>query len=128
MRAEYERSLDLAKTRIGTTIGTGRTLLPIATSTSSNWRQTPTFKSRLAGCYYYCLGAPVLEACPYANVSEHCPSLRTDDSNISVLQFQRKDAALIAKDARGRGWDREARRHEALVDQLNVLIRESGGA
>ncbi|MGA7203283.1 MAG: tyrosine-type recombinase/integrase [Specibacter sp.] len=126
VRTEYERALDLAKTRIGTTTGTGRTLLPITSISSGNWRETPTIKSRLAGGY--CLRAPAQEACPYANICEHCPSFRTENSNIPVLQAQRKDAALLAKDARGRGWDSEARRHEALVAQLDTLIRETDTA
>ena len=124
VRTEYERALDLAKTRIGTTTGTGRTLLPIASVTSGDWRATPTIKSRLAGGY--CLRAPAQEACPYANICEHCPSFRTENSNLPVLQAQRKDAALLAQDARGRGWDSEARRHEALVAQLDLLIGEAG--
>ena len=126
VRTEYERALDLAKTRIGTTTGTGRNLLPITSITSGNWRETPTIKSRLAGGY--CLRAPAQEACPYANICEHCPSFRTENSNLPVLQAQRKDAALLAKDARGRGWDSEARRHEALVAQLDTLIHETGTA
>ncbi|MHA7268733.1 tyrosine-type recombinase/integrase [Arthrobacter sp. HLT1-20] len=123
VRTEYERALDLAKTRIGTTTGTGRTLLPITSITDGNWRETPTIKSRLAGGY--CLRAPAQEACPYANICEHCPSFRTENSNLPVLQAQRKDAALLAQDARGRGWDSEARRHEALVAQLDTLILET---
>lgn len=126
VRTEYERALDLAKTRIGTTTGTGRALLPIRNITDGNWRETPTIKSRLAGGY--CLRAPAQEACPYANICEHCPSFRTENSNIPVLEAQRKDAALLARDARGRGWDSEARRHEALVAQLDLLIDEAGTA
>lgn len=126
VRTEYERALDLAKTRIGTTAGTGRTLLPIASVTSGDWRATPTIKSRLAGGY--CLRAPAQEACPYANICEHCPSFRTENSNLPVLQAQRKDAALLAQDARGRGWDSEAQRHDALVAQLDLLINEAGTA
>jgi integrase len=126
VRTEYERALDLAKTRIGTTTGTGRTLLPITDITTGDWRQTPTIKSRLAGGY--CLRAPAQEACPYANICEHCPSFRTENSNLPVLKAQRKDAALLAQDARGRGWDSEARRHQALVDQLDLLIREADTA
>jgi hypothetical protein len=123
VRTEYERALDLAKTRIGTTTGTGRTQLPITSITSGNWRETPTIKSRLAGGY--CLRAPAQEACPYANICEHCPSFRTENSNLPVLRAQRKDAALLAQDAIGRGWDSEARRHQALVKQLDLLIEET---
>jgi integrase len=127
VRTEYERALDLAKTRIGTTTaGTGRPLLPVTNITSGDWRETPTIKSRLAGGH--CLRAPAQQACPYANICEHCPSFRTENSNLPVLQAQRKDAALLAQDARGRGWDTEARRHEALVTQLDLLIREAGTA
>ncbi|GAA4378568.1 tyrosine-type recombinase/integrase [Paeniglutamicibacter cryotolerans] len=126
VRTEYERALDLAKTRIGTTTGTGRVLLPIRNITDGNWRETPTIKSRLAGGY--CLRALAQEACPYANICEHCPSFRTENSNLPVLEAQRKDAALLAQDARGRGWDSEARRHQALVAQLEKLIDEASPA
>lgn len=124
VRTEYERALDMAKTRIGTTpLSAGRTLLPLSSATDGNWRETPTIKSRLAGGY--CLRAPAQDACPYANICEHCPSFRTENSNLPVLQAQRKDAILLAMDARGRGWDREALRHEALVTQLDMLIQEA---
>ena len=94
--------------------------------TSGNWRGTPTINSPLAGGY--CLRAPAQEACPHTNICEHCPSFRNEDSNLPVLEAQHKDAALLAQDARRRGWDSEAPRHEALVTQLDVLIRESGTA
>lgn len=126
VRTEYERALDLAKSRIGTTTGSGKVLLPLRNITDDNWRQSPTIKSRLAGGY--CLRAPAQEACPYANVCEHCPSFRTENSNLPVLKAQRKDAALLAQDAKARGWDSEARRHEALVTQLDLLIQETGTA
>ncbi|GAA1348485.1 tyrosine-type recombinase/integrase [Arthrobacter roseus] len=126
VRTEYERALDLAKTRIGTTTGSGQVLLPLRNITDGNWRESLTIKSRLAGGY--CLRAPAQQACPYANICEHCPSFRTENSNLPALQAQRKDAALLAQDARGRGWDSEARRHDALVAQLDLLIRETDTA
>lgn len=73
VRTEYERALDLAKSRIGP-LPAGRPGLPLleATRTVGHWRDTPTIKARLAGGY--CLRAPAREACPYANICEHCPS------------------------------------------------------
>ncbi|MGP5727242.1 tyrosine-type recombinase/integrase [Arthrobacter rhombi] len=90
---EYERALDLAKTRIGTTTGSGKVLLPLRNITDENWRQSPTIKSRLTGGY--CLRAPAQDACPFANICEHCPSFRTENSNLPVFQAQRRDTARV---------------------------------
>ncbi|MGP5704232.1 tyrosine-type recombinase/integrase, partial [Glutamicibacter arilaitensis] len=65
------------------------------------------------------------QACQYANICEHCPSFRTEDSNLPVLEAQRKDALILAQDAKRRGWDSEVQRHEALVTQLDLLIERT---
>jgi integrase len=123
VRAEYERALDLAKTRLGP-IPTGRTRLPLLDN--GNWREAPAIKARLAGGY--CLRAPAQGACPYANICEHCPNFRTDAASRAVLAAQRVDAEALAADAEARGWGEEADRHRRLVARLDALITEGGTA
>ena len=123
VRAEYERALDLAKTRIGP-LPTGKVRIPIASN--DDWRDAPAIKSRLAGGF--CLRASAQGACPYANICEHCPSFRTDAASISVLSAQRVDAAALAADAESRGWVDEADRHRRLVERLDALLAEASVA
>lgn len=83
IRDEYERALDLAKTRIGTLA----TLNPNATTTAApdneNWTTTPTLKTALAGGH--CLRAPTQGPCTYANICEHCPSFHPHPHDIPTL-------------------------------------------
>ncbi|WP_370257164.1 tyrosine-type recombinase/integrase [Cryobacterium sp. Hh38] len=127
IRTEYERALDLAKAHIGpmntSPTTAGRTTLPLVDISHGNWRETPTIKARMAGGY--CLRAPAQEACPYANICEHCPSYRTDDTYTPVLTAQRADAQILARDAEARGWTSEAERHRKLIDRLDALINQA---
>jgi integrase len=121
VRAEYERALDLAKSRLGT-LPSGRRMIPVATSADQDWRDAPAIKSRLAGGY--CVRAPVQGACPYANICEHCPNFRTDVASLPILAAQRVDAEALAADAETRGWIDEADRHRRLIGRLDALIAE----
>jgi len=134
VRAEYERALTLAKTRIGPMpTPTGRATIPVTATTtagcgsgcgdSNDWRDAPVIKSRLAGGH--CLRATAQGACPYANICEHCPSFRTDTASIAVLSAQRIDTNALADDAEQRGWIDEADRHRKLLARLDTLIAET---
>ena len=127
MRAEYERALDLAKTRIGPITPT-RNKIPVTATGSchhdDDWRDAPAIKARLAGGH--CLRAPAQGACPYANICEHCPSFRTDTASIAVLAAQRVDTEALAADAERRGWIDEADRHRRLLARLDTLIEQTG--
>ena len=123
VRAEYERALDLAKTRLGP-MPSGRARIPV--TGDGDWRDAPAIKARLAGGY--CLRAPAQGACPYANICEHCPSFRTDAASQAVLAAQRVDAQALAADADARGWGDEADRHRRLVARLDALIAEADTA
>jgi integrase len=122
VRAEYERALELAKSRIdlGRMPG-GRAPLPVLQE--RDWRKSPTIKARLAGGF--CLRAPAQGACPYANICEHCPNFRTGAAHLPVLAAQRVDAAALAADAEARGWIPEADRHRRLIARLDALIEEA---
>ncbi|MGB4105461.1 MAG: tyrosine-type recombinase/integrase, partial [Candidatus Microthrix parvicella] len=134
VRAEYERALTLAKTRIGPMpTPTGKTMTPVTAVTTGcgnqcgdtdDWRDEPVIKSRLAGGH--CLRATAQGACPYANICEHCPSFRTDTASIAVLSAQRIDTAALAEDAEQRGWIDEADRHLKLLARLDTLIEQAG--
>jgi len=117
VRAEYERALDLAKSRIGP-LPEGRVRIPV--SSDGDWREAPAIKSRLAGGY--CLRAPAQGACPYANICEHCPSFRTDAAHLTVLGAQRVDTEALVADAEARGWIDEAERHRRLMARLDALL------
>ena len=119
IRTEYERALDLAKAQIGP-MNTGGISLPLVDISHGDWRETPTIKARMAGGY--CLRAPAQQACPYANICEHCPSYRTDNTHVAVLTAQRADAHILVRDAQARGWASEADRHRTLIERLDILI------
>ena len=127
VRAEYERALDLAKTRIGPIAApTGRTRIPVTNNDScdhNDWRDAPAIKARLAGGH--CLRAPVQGSCPYANICEHCPNFRTDTTSLGILAAQRVDTEALAQDAQRRGWIDEADRHHRLLDRLDHLIAQT---
>jgi integrase len=48
IRADYQRALELAKTRLGPVLPEQRTTLPLAEVTNGDWRDTPLIKARLA--------------------------------------------------------------------------------
>lgn len=120
IRDEYERALDLAKTRIGS--------LPQPTATKPeepqpDWRTTATIKTALAGGH--CLRAPAQGPCAYANICEHCPSFHPDPDDIPILTRQRETVTALADDATRRGWDAETERHLRLITRINTLIQHA---
>ncbi|HLZ36812.1 MAG TPA: tyrosine-type recombinase/integrase [Mycobacteriales bacterium] len=126
VRAEYERALDLAKSRIGP-LPAGRPGLPLVDVTGgAPWTETAAVKTRLGAGY--CLRAPAQGACPYANICEHCPSFHTDAAYLPGLAAQRADAQALAVDADARGWADEADRHRRLIARLDALLAAPPGA
>lgn len=115
VRTEYERALALAKERLGPLLPAVR-----APQIEGDWRVAPAIKARLAGGF--CIRAPAQGACPYANICEHCPNLRTDAGYLPVLAAQRIDAQALAADAEARGWTSEAERHHRLIERLDAHI------
>ena len=129
VRAEYERALELTKTRIGPISPPGRNKIPVTTTgcghhDNGDWRDAPAIKARLAGGH--CLRAPVQGACVYANICEHCPNFRTEPTNLGVLTAQRVDTQALIIDAEQRGWIDEADRHRRLLTRLDTLIEQAG--
>lgn len=124
VRADYERALTLAKQQLGPVLPE-RTALPLVdvTGGTTDWRQAPLIKARLAGGY--CLRTAAQGACSYANICEHCPNFRSEASFLPVLQLQRVDAEALAADAEQRGWGEEAARHRRLIQRLDLLITQA---
>jgi integrase len=124
VRADYERALTLAKSQLGPVLP-HRTQLPITeiTGGSTEWKDTPLIKARLAGGY--CLRTAAQGPCAYTNICEHCPNLRTDHTFLPVLATQRADAAALAADAENRGWGEEAARHHRLAERLDQLMNQA---
>jgi hypothetical protein len=112
IRAEYERALEVAKSRVGALPEPCTT--PCAEPDALDWRTTETIKTGLGGGY--CLRATVQGSCSYANICEHCPSCHTTSGYIPVLTQQRDQATALAADATGRGWDSETERHLKLIN------------
>jgi len=126
VRADYEKALTLAKSRLGPVLGE-RTSLPLLDVTGgADWREAPHLKTRLAAGY--CVRTAAQGACSYANICEHCPSLRTDATFLPILAAQRTDAATLAADAKARGWEQEATRHQALVARIDQLMTQGDTA
>ena len=124
VRADYQRALELAKSRLGPVLPKQRTTLPLTDITPGDWRDAPLIKARLAGGY--CLRTQAQGVCPYTNICEHCPNFRSDHGLLAVLGAQRADAAALAADAEQRGWSDEAARHRQLVERLDeIMNRES---
>jgi len=124
VRADYERALTLAKTRLGPAMPDPPTL-PLAeiAGPGDDWRQTDTIKGRMAGGY--CLRAPAQGTCAYTNICEHCPNYRTDTTFLPILAAQRADTDALAVDADQRGWTTEATRHRQLIARLDALIEQA---
>jgi integrase len=121
VRADYEKALTLAKERLGPILPG-----PTPVTISTDWRQAPLIKARLAGGY--CVRALAQASCPYANICEYCPNFRSDATFLPTLMTQRTDAQALAADAEARGWGEEAARHRRLVARLDSLISSTRSA
>ena len=73
-------------------------------------------KTRVA--HGYCSRHLAAEACPYANICEHCDNYTTSTRVRAHLQDQLADAQALRDDARGRGWDSEVARHARVIASL----------
>ncbi len=120
VRQEYERALDLVRTRIGG--------LPARDTTSSQpelgagqpWTELPLIGTALAAGH--CLRAPAQGPCPHANICHHCPSLRLEPTDQDVLHAQRANTVKLAATADKLGWTTETDRHTKLLARLDALL------
>ncbi len=120
VRAEYERAINLLKTKVGP-VPNNREHITVIDSDS--WKSAPVIKSRLSGGH--CLRAKAQGPCQYCNICENCANFSVDATNVAVLDAQRRDSQMLAQDALDRGWATEADRHRALVLRLDALIEQA---
>ncbi len=71
----------------------------------------------------YCSRDLVADACPYANISETCPSYTTTPEFASALKAQLDDIRHLRHDAETRGWPSETARHQRVMTALESHLR-----
>ena len=119
VRAAYEAAMGKVRARKVLVVGpAGKTPIPDRVE----WLRSEMLKTRVA--HGYCARDLVAEACPYANICEHCPNFRSDPAFLPILAAQRADAQALATDAHARGWTSEASRHRKLIEQLDLLMSQ----
>ena len=118
IRAEYERALDLAKTRIGA--------LPQRRNTEHrrphDLTGAPPRPSRPPWPAATASAPPPKDPAATPTSANTAPASTPDPDDIPVLTRQRDTAAALAADATTRGWDAETERHLRLITRLNTLI------
>jgi len=102
--------------------------LPMATapgtaSTSvADWMGEHQLKTRLA--HGYCLRALHQQACPYANICEHCAAFVPLPDAHGTLTQELEDIRLLKKDAHLRNWPTEIARHQSTIERLEGLLAQ----
>ncbi len=101
VRAEYERALDLAKSRIRP-LPVGRSRIPV--TGDGDWRDAP--RSTPVSLAAIACELPPRAPAPMPTYANTVPNFRTDAASVSVLSAQRVDAEALATDAGIVGLDR----------------------
>ena len=115
LRAAYEQAAGKVAKRLPVAPA-GRPAVPDRVS----WLAAEMLKRVAHG---YCARELVAEACPYANVCETCPNFVTTLDFVPTLEDQLNDLHALRDDARDRGWDAEAARHERVIASLEGHLR-----
>lgn len=118
VRENYERALAQTRANLSPVLAPAT---PVELTT--DWRQAPAIKARLAGGY--CVRALAQGPCPYTHICEFCPNFRTDATFLPVLAAQRADTEALARDAELRGWGEEVARHRRSLQRLDRLIAQT---
>jgi len=77
-------------------------------------------KTRVA--HGYCSRHLAADACPYANICEHCDNYIPAPEFAPALQDQLADVHTLRDDADQRGWNTEVDRHQQLIDRLQTHL------
>ncbi len=85
-----------------------------------SWLRAEMLKTRVA--HGYCSRHLAAEACPYANICEHCDNYTTTVEFLPQLRAQLADTQALREDAEARGWDSEVARHARLVTTLQAHV------
>jgi len=117
VRAAYEAAMGKVRARSALVVApAGRSAVP----ERLDWLRSEMLKTRVDG---YCSRELVAEACPYANICEQCENFVTSPEFGPALEAQLVDVAVLRDDARARGWDSEAVRHERVIASIEGHLR-----
>jgi site-specific recombinase XerD len=85
------------------------------------WLHSEWLKTRVA--HGFCSRHTAAGACPYANICEQCDNFVPDPNRRGVIADQLADVITLRDDARHRGWNDEATRHQHVADALDGHLR-----
>jgi hypothetical protein len=107
-------------------IGKARKQLPVivndrpALPSKVDWLRGEMLKTRVA--HGYCSRHLAADACPYANICEHCDNYVPAPEFAPALRAQLTDVETLHTDAEQRGWTSEAQRHRQLIERLRTHL------
>ena len=111
IRAAYEEAMDKARTRL-TLTPVGKPIVPDRVAWLSRGDAQDPRRPR------DCSRQLAAEACPCANVCEHCDNYVTAHEFVPALQAQLTDVTALRDDAAERGWNTEVARHARVIASI----------
>ncbi len=115
LRAAYDEAIGKARPRLPIIVN-DRPVLP----SKADWLRGEMLKTRVA--HGYCSRHLAADACPYANICEHCDNYIPAPEFGPALQGQLADVHTLREDAEQRGWDAEVNRHQQLIERLQTHL------
>ncbi|MGB3830185.1 MAG: tyrosine-type recombinase/integrase [Ornithinimicrobium sp.] len=115
LRAAYDEAIGKARPRLPIIVN-DRPVLP----SKADWLRGEMLKTRVA--HGYCSRHLAADACPYANICEHCDNYIPAPEFAPALQGQLADVHTLRDDAEQRGWDAEVNRHQQLIERLQTHL------
>ena len=118
VRAAYEAAMSKVHARQALFVAaTGRPAAPDRVE----WLRSEMLKTRVA--HGYCSRDLVADACPYANICEQCDNYIAAPEFQPALEAQLADIHDLRDDAKARGWESEAARHERVIASIDGHLR-----
>ena len=115
LRAAYDEAIGKARPRLPIIVN-DRPVLP----SKVDWLRGEMLKTRVA--HGYCSRHLAADACPYANICEHCDNFVPAPEFATALQDQLADVQTLRDDAEQRGWASEMNRHQQLIERLQTHL------
>ena len=115
LRAAYDEAIGKARPRLPLIVN-DRPVLP----SKVDWLRGEMLKTRVA--HGYCSRHLAADACPYANICEHCDNYVPAPEFTPAIQDQLADVQTLRDDAEHRGWTSEVSRHEHLIERLQTHL------
>jgi integrase len=115
LRAAYDEAIGKARRQLPIIVN-DRSALP----SKVDWLRGEMLKTRVA--HGYCSRHLAADACPYANICEHCDNYVPAPEFAPALQDQLADVKALRDDADQRGWTGEVARHQQLLERLQTHL------